>query len=257
MSDLKIYRSVDEFRRARTEMTDQVTVGFVPTMGALHHGHASLIKQSRLENQYCLVSIFVNPTQFNNSSDLEKYPRTVEADLKICQESGAQAVLLPTYEQLYSDQYRYKISESSFSKILCGLHRPGHFDGVLTVVMKLLQIARARRAYFGKKDYQQYRLIKEMAENFFLNTEIIGCETIREPDGLAMSSRNLRLSAEGRKSASSLYQAIKCSPNLAAAREFLLNKNIEVEYLEEHDHRRFVAAYIDGVRLIDNVEIDS
>lgn len=257
MSDLKIYHSVTEFRKSRAEIPSSVSVGFIPTMGALHEGHAALIRQSQIENQHTVVSIFVNPTQFNSTNDLEKYPRTMENDLKLCKDNGAQAVLLPTYEQIYTDQYRYKISESSFSKILCGLHRPGHFDGVLTVVMKLLQIVQPRRAYFGKKDYQQYLLIQEMAHSFFLNVEIIGCETVRELDGLAMSSRNLRLSAEGRKTAAHLYQAIKNSQNLTEARELLLRRNIEVEYLEEHYHRRFIAAFIDGVRLIDNVEIGS
>jgi len=257
MSEFTVYNSISQFQLFRAGLLPQQSVGFVATMGALHDGHASLIRQSRSENDHTIVSIFVNPTQFNSPADLEKYPRTLDHDLQLCRESGAQAVLLPTYEQIYTDGYRYKITESEFSKILCGQYRPGHFDGVLTVVMKLLQIVRPQRAYFGKKDFQQYLLIKNMADSFFLPTQIVSCETRREADGLALSSRNRRLTAEGRKTAALLYQAISQNGSLAEARDFLQQRKIEVEYLEEHHQRRFIAAHIDGVRLIDNVELSS
>jgi pantoate--beta-alanine ligase len=255
MSDLKVFTSIRDFITYRDELPRETLVGLVPTMGALHAGHASLIEQSAQENAVTVLSIFVNPTQFNNSEDLTKYPRTWEQDLKLAKTSGATVVISPEYSEIYADNYRYHIGENAFSKKLCGAHRPGHFDGVLTVVMKLLQITKPSRAYFGKKDFQQFQLIQDMAITFFLRTEIIGCETKREADGLAMSSRNLRLTPNGREIAPLLYRALTESKTVEAAMEFLKAHPIEVEYLEEHFNRRFIAAFIDGVRLIDNVEL--
>ncbi len=253
--ELLIFESIDEFIRYRDEHFGQKSVGFVPTMGALHEGHGSLLKRSASENEITILSIYVNPTQFNNPEDLDKYPRTWEADLDRAAASGAQIVLAPKYKEIYADGYRYKIVENDFSKILCGAHRPGHFDGVLTVVMKFLNITQAKRAYFGEKDFQQFQLLKDMALSFFLKTEIVGCPTTREEDGLAMSSRNRRLSEKGRKKAPLLFEAIKNSKSLNEAAKKLKENEIEVEYLEEHHGRRFIAAHIDQVRLIDNVKI--
>lgn len=255
MNKIKLISSLTEFQNYRHQLKASTTVGFVPTMGALHQGHASLIKNSSQNNELTVVSIFVNPTQFNNSTDLEKYPRTLEADLKLAEDSGAHIVLAPHFEEMYPDQYRYKITENEFSKKLCGAHRPGHFDGVLTVVMKLLQIVKPKIAYFGEKDYQQLLLIQQMAQAFFLDLEVKSCETIREADGLAMSSRNVRLTPEGRKIAPAIFQALKNYKNFSDSQSELKKLNIELEYLEEHFQRRFIAAYIDGVRLIDNVAI--
>lgn len=255
MNKIKLISSLTEFQNYRRQLKASTTVGFVPTMGALHQGHASLIKNSSQNNELTVVSIFVNPTQFNNSTDLEKYPRTLEADLKLAEDAGAHIVLAPHFEEMYPDQYRYKITENEFSKKLCGAHRPGHFDGVLTVVMKLLQIVKPKIAYFGEKDYQQLLLIQQMAQAFFLDLEIKSCETIREADGLAMSSRNVRLTPEGRKIAPAIFQALKNYKNFSDSQSELKKLNIELEYLEEHFQRRFIAAYIDGVRLIDNVAI--
>lgn len=250
MSKLKVFTSIADFIKYRDGLPQSTTVGFVPTMGALHEGHTALIKQSASENQLTVLSIFVNPTQFSNIEDLEKYPRTWEQDLILAEAAGANVVLHPNYNEIYADNYRYKLTENDFSKKLCGTFRAGHFDGVLTVVMKLLQIVQARKAYFGEKDYQQLYLIQDMAKTFFLRTEVVGCKTVREADGLAMSSRNKRLTASGREKAPAIYQALK-----SANRKQLSELGIEVEYLEEHFNRRFIAAYIDGVRLIDNVEI--
>ena len=250
-----VFRSVKEFIAFRDQLPADLSVGFVPTMGALHEGHASLLKRAKSENDLCVLSIFVNPTQFNNPEDLKKYPRTWEADLKIAEECGVDLVLYPEYEEMYSDNYRYILSEKEFSKKLCGAFRPGHFDGVLTVVMKLLQIVNSNKAYFGEKDYQQLQLIKDMAQNFFVRTEITPCPTLREAGGLAMSSRNVRLTAEGRKKAALLYKALKEFNKFEEAKKFLEAEKIELEYFEEHFGRRFIAAYIDGVRLIDNVAI--
>ncbi len=257
MSNLKVFKSIPEFTTYRNSVGQSQKVGFVPTMGALHDGHAELIKRSTAENDLCILSIFVNPTQFNNSEDLQKYPRTLEQDLLLAEKCGATAVLTPAFDEIYADNYRFQLSENSFSKKLCGLHRPVHFNGVLTIVMKLLQLVRANRAYFGEKDFQQFQLISEMAKAFFLQTEVVGCKTVRETDGLAMSSRNVRLSVEGRKKAPLLYQALIDFEENEKAVGFLNANGIEVEYLEEFYNRKFIAALIDGVRLIDNVEIQN
>lgn len=255
MNDLKIFESISDFIQYRDQNLISKKVGFVPTMGALHQGHASLLQRSSKENEVSVLSIYVNPTQFNNPDDLKKYPRTWEADLKVAQQNGIQIVIAPKYEEMYADNYRYKISENDFSKILCGAHRPGHFDGVLTVVMKFLNIVNPQKAYFGEKDYQQLQLIKDMTHAFFMKIKIVPCPTLREKDGLAMSSRNVRLTEEGRQKAPAIYQALKDSKSVNEAREKLQKQNIEIEYLEEHFGRRFIAAFIDQVRLIDNVQI--
>jgi len=249
-----IFHSIKEFIAYRDALPATTRVGFVPTMGALHAGHAQLLARSSAENEINVLSIYVNPTQFNNPEDLKKYPKTWEADLQLASAHGVNVVLVPVYEEIYVDQYRYQISENDFSKKLCGAHRPGHFDGVLTIVMKLLQIVRPQRAYFGEKDFQQLRLIQDLAGSFFVRTEIIPVPTMREEDGLAMSSRNVRLTPEGRKKAPLIYQALKAH-DLNIARKQLDESGIEVEYLEEIFNRRFVAAIIDGVRLIDNVAL--
>jgi pantoate--beta-alanine ligase len=255
MSELKIFHSISEYRTFRRNLLSDVSVGFVPTMGALHKGHASLIEKSAAENNLTVLSIFVNPTQFNNPDDLKKYPRTWEADVELAKAAGANVILSPKYEELYADNYRFQLSEKEFSKKLCGAHRPGHFDGVLTVVMKLLQIVNPKKAYFGEKDFQQLQLIQDMTKAFFLPVEIVPGPTVREADGLAMSSRNVRLTPEGREKAPLLLKALKDGLSFEKAKQLLGEKQIELEYLEEHFGRRYIAAYIDGVRLIDNVKI--
>jgi pantoate--beta-alanine ligase len=229
------------------------SLGFVPTMGALHAGHAALVKRARAENEEIVVSIFVNPTQFNDPKDLEKYPRTREADLALLEKSGATIVWFPRYEELYADDYRYKIEETSFSRELCGRSRPGHFAGMLTVVMKLLQIVRPTRAYFGEKDYQQLELIKGMVKTFFLRTEIVPCPTERDAQGLALSSRNTRLSEKGIAVARAFAAALaKTDEPLDQARREIASLPLEIDYVEEHFGRRFAAVFVEGVRLIDN-----
>lgn len=231
------------------------SIGFVPTMGALHAGHASLMKQASSENELTIASIFVNPTQFNNATDLEKYPKTFENDLKIASENGVDILFFPQYADIYPDGYRFKVTENDFSTKLCGAHRPGHFDGVLTVVLKLLQITGCTKAYFGLKDYQQYKLIADMAKSLFLTTEVIGLPTVREASGLAMSSRNMRLSAEGKDKASLIYKTLTQKITPKDAREILTTNGFIVDYLEDIADRRYVAASLEGIRLIDNVEI--
>lgn len=230
------------------------SIGFVPTMGALHAGHESLLERARAENDVTVLSIYVNPTQFDNENDLANYPADLERDLEIAARAGVDHVLLPAYPQIYPDGFRYRVSESELSLRLCGAHRPGHFDGVLTVVMKLLQVVGCDRAYFGEKDFQQLELVRGMAQAFFLDTEIVGCPTVRETDGLALSSRNLNLSPEARKTAPVLATTLRESPTAEEATARLQAAGFEIDYVEDIGERRFAAARIGGVRLIDNVE---
>jgi pantoate--beta-alanine ligase len=246
---------VERDRLSLASVKGPATLGFVPTMGALHAGHISLIERSRRENDFTLVSIFVNPTQFNDPKDLEKYPRTFESDLKMLEEAGADFLLYPDYNSLYPDHYRYKLQENELSRHLCGAHRPGHFDGVLSVVMKLLNIAGADRAYFGEKDYQQYLLIRGMAEAFFLRTRVIGCPTLREEDGLAMSSRNILLSPAERQQAVRFPEILNSPASLEEARKKLEEAGFAVDYVEECFARRFGAVRLGAVRLIDNFPV--
>ncbi len=231
------------------------TLGFVPTMGALHEGHRSLVRRSRAENDHTLVSIFVNPTQFDDPADLARYPRPLEHDLDVLRTEGADFVYLPRESDLYADRYRYRVSETELSKVMEGKHRPGHFDGVITVVLKLLQIASAERAYFGEKDWQQLALVRGMAEAFFLTTTIVACPTIREPDGLALSSRNQRLSPKERERAPAFFRALSSASSADAAASELRAAGFAVDYVEDRDGRRLGAVRLGGVRLIDNVPV--
>ncbi len=231
----------------------QNTVGFVPTMGALHRGHFSLVERSTAECDVTVVSVFVNPTQFSDQADLEKYPQDQEGDRAALEDYGVDYGLFPTFQMLYPDEYRYKVAESGLSAQLCGASRPGHFDGVLTVVMRLLNIVRPHRAYFGEKDYQQYLLIRDMVQSFFMDIEIVPCPTVREEDGVALSSRNRRLSAGGRKQAAAFAKQLREGNSPERIRSALESLGITVEYVAEDLGRRFGAVFVDGVRLIDNV----
>jgi pantoate--beta-alanine ligase len=207
-----------------------------------------------------VATIFVNPTQFNQSSDFEKYPKTWEADLAMCEKYGADVIFAPkSRDELYPDHYQYRVNEHALSNELCGEFRPGHFEGVLTVVLKLLNLARASRAYFGEKDHQQLTLITGMKKAFFIETDIIPCPTVREASGLAMSSRNLRLSPAEKEIAPKLYEIIANCPSPALAKEELSRLGFKVEYLVDKNldsgSRRYVAAWLGDVRLIDNVRL--
>ena len=238
------------------------SVGFVPTMGALHQGHLSLVERSRNETDLTIVSIYVNPTQFNNPNDLANYPDTLTLDLQMLEAAGVSAVFMPTYELLYPDNFAYEVDEKQFSRELCGANRPGHFTGVLTVVMKLLNIVKPQKAYFGEKDFQQLSLVKGMVEAFFLETEIIGCPIIREDDGLAMSSRNLNLTSCDRGK-SPLFNKLLSNARLSdeEIQTRLDLAGFEVDYVVTKDGRRFGAVVMGDdagpVRLIDNVEVVS
>ena len=193
------------------------TIGFVPTMGALHEGHLSLIKQSKQENEITVVSIFVNPTQFLVGEDLDKYPNRYESDKKICELAGVDYLFFPTSDAIYTkDEVLIKAPKSQ-GFILEGYKRPGHFDGMLQIVLKLLNIVNPTNAYFGKKDAQQLSLIKQMVKNFYLDINIIECDIIREPDGLAMSSRNIYLSKEERTESLLISQSLKYAAKLVGS----------------------------------------
>ncbi len=230
------------------------TVGFVPTMGALHAGHRALLERAGAENDRVVLSIFVNPAQFNDPADLAKYPRTLGSDLALA-EGLVTDVLVPTAEELYPDSYHYRVCEQQLSLELEGAHRPGHFDGVLTVVLKLLNLVQAHRAYFGEKDWQQLQLIRGMAKAFFLNTEIVACSTVRADDGLALSSRNTWLTADGRTRAAYFPKILGKSPDAATAVLELGMAGLEVDYVEDRLGMRLGAVRVGGVRLIDNVRL--
>lgn len=251
-----IVQEVAAWRSERAAQTRAgTTLGFVPTMGALHEGHLSLVRRSRAENDRTLVSIFVNPTQFDNPDDLANYPRTLDADLGLLTAEGADAVFVPHQPALYPDGYRYRVIETARSTAMEGASRPGHFDGVLTVVLKLLQIASAERAYFGEKDWQQLTLIRGMAEAFFLPTAIVAGTTVREPDGLALSSRNRRLPPADRARAPHFYRVLSSASSAEAAARELQAEGFVVDYVEDREGRRLGAVRVGGVRLIDNVRL--
>jgi pantoate--beta-alanine ligase len=234
-----------------------LTIGFVPTMGALHEGHLELIRRARIENDWVVVSVFLNPTQFNNAADFEAYPRTLKKDRAMATEAGADVIFAPQKEFLYPDDYKYRVCESDFATIFEGEHRPGHFDGVLTIVLKLFNLVQPDRAYFGEKDYQQLKLVEGMAKAFFLKVKIVPVATVREADGLAMSSRNVLLTAEGRKRAPIFHRSLTTNSTAEAVRNALNSEGIKVEYVEDFKDRRLGAVVIDNVRLIDNVPIEN
>jgi pantoate--beta-alanine ligase len=254
------------------------SVGFVPTMGALHDGHISLIKQSVKENEYTIVSIFVNPTQFLAGEDLDSYPKKTEADLKICELAGVDTVFLPTIHDIYEKDELSIEAPKTKGFILEGYNRPGHFDGVLQVVLKLFNITKPTKAYFGKKDAQQLFLIQNMVKHLFLDLTIVPCEIVREGSGLALSSRNTYLNDGEKEIALLLSKSLKIATKSIMSgelntqviksqmREIL--KDTRLEYVEIVD-REFntlekaeiqnsiilVAAFVNKTRLIDNIWI--
>jgi pantoate--beta-alanine ligase len=248
-------------------------VALVPTMGALHAGHQSLIKIAKELAENVVVSIFVNPLQFENTNDFSNYPKSLDADTKLAQEVGATFVWIPTFEEIYPNEPTI-ISAGEIGNLFEGVHRFGHFDGVLTVVKRLFDLTNPEFAVFGEKDFQQLFLIKDMVEKLGLPIKIISAPTIRDSSGLAMSSRNIRLSASDRESAIGIYRALEAAnsaPNIEAARVKLVNgigaiPNFLPDYAELIDENTFevakpdtanvraiVAGWINGVRLIDNM----
>ena len=235
---LKILKTIEELQNIRKDITSNV--GFVPTMGALHDGHISLIKKARTENDIVIVSIFVNPTQFLPGEDLDAYPRKEEADKRICDLCKVDYLFMPEISTMYSKE-EVLIKAPNKSYILEGYTRPGHFDGVLQVVLKLFGITQATNAYFGKKDTQQLSLINQMVKDLFLPINIIPCEIVREKDGLALSSRNIYLDEVQRKDALLLSQSLYTAGSLIAKGERDSNlvknkikdvmKDLDIEYV--------------------------
>ena len=252
----RVVHTVVEWRQLRAEYRAAGrTVGFVPTMGALHAGHASLFQAARRDCAVVLASVFVNPTQFDEKHDFELYPRMLDQDCALMDRAGVDVVFAPSVAEMYPNGTRYAVTENQFSRELCGAHRPGHFDGVLTVVLKLLQIADAERAYLGEKDFQQLQLIRGLCTAFFLPTEIVPCPTVREADGLAMSSRNARLSSAERALAPTFHCVLVSAPTATAARAELAAAGFAVDYVEDRENRRYGAVRLGPTRLIDNVPL--
>ncbi|WP_069300560.1 pantoate--beta-alanine ligase [Neptunicoccus sediminis] len=278
---MRIIRSKAALRTLTDEwLRGGETIGVVPTMGALHAGHLSLVGEAKAKTDRVIVTLFVNPRQFNNPDDLENYPRTEDSDAIKLAPFAVDVLYIPDPDQIYPDGFAINISVSGVSEGLCGAARPGHFDGVATVVSKLLLQTAADEAFFGEKDYQQLQVVTRLAKDLDLKTKIIGCETVREPDGLAMSSRNLRLGTEARKvapvvhhvlqdMAGKLSQGAPLSTLLPDAQQKLKAAGFgTLDYLElrsaegldpletaDRPARLFIAVWLDGVRLIDNIAI--
>lgn len=256
-------------------------VGFVPTMGALHQGHASLIQQAKLQCDFVVCSIFVNPTQFNNQADLVNYPKTEKQDQQLLSKTGCDLLFMPSTEAIYPNNYFGKtFNFGSLETVMEGKHRPGHFAGVAAVVNRLFDIITPDFAFFGEKDYQQLLIVKELAKNNHPNTKIVPVPIVREKDGLAMSSRNLRLSEPFRKESTILYHTLLQCKNwlgkhsIKTIKEKVVDifedSNLELEYFEianantlnilsdkdeKANCRAFIAAYAGKIRLIDNISL--
>ncbi len=277
---MRIVTSPDEMRRLVKETRSRgESVGLVPTMGFFHEGHLSLMRAAARDNRHVVVSLFVNPTQFGPSEDLEAYPRDLERDARMAEKAGVGCIFHPRAEDMYPQPYLTYIEVEGISSALCGAARPGHFRGVATVVAKLFHIIPADRAYFGMKDAQQLKIIRRMVEDLNFDIEIVACPTVRESDGLAMSSRNTYLEPEERKAAGALYRSLTLAAKkveegerdarkvIAALRELLDGEPlVHPEYVEAVDWRSLeplerlrgevliaLAARVGRARLIDNV----
>jgi pantoate--beta-alanine ligase len=274
---LRVYTSHKELLKS---IKHKLSVGLVPTMGSLHEGHLSLIEKAYSENDEVIVSIYVNPTQFNDKEDLKKYPRNIKEDLRKLNRFENTIVYTPENNDLYqknesSKQYDF----GSFTNLMEGKHRPGHFDGVATIIEKLFKIFNPDNAYFGEKDFQQLLLIKTLTEQLDIKTNVVGCETIREADGLAMSSRNKLMSDKERKSAKEIIKLLLWAKEVYSKFDFIQIKDeienrskfidsFKLEYFEimnleefssiskkNNETRAFMACRIGNIRLIDNIKL--
>lgn len=259
------------------------TIGFVPTMGALHRGHISLVEKSVAENDITVVSIFVNPTQFNDKNDLANYPRTLDKDLKLLGDNGCDLVFIPSVEEMYPEEDKRRFTFGFIEDVMEGKHRPGHFNGVAQIVSKLFDVVPAQKAYFGEKDFQQVAIIRKLVADCNISVEIIACPIFREKDGLAMSSRNMLLSEVQRNNAPVIFQTLKKSTGLikeysvSEVKKFVtdtINKNpeLETEYFDIVDELTLksieswsqegnkigcIAVKVGKIRLIDNIRYNS
>lgn len=247
--------TISDWRTIRGQFEGHKTIGFVPTMGNLHEGHGTLIQQSLAQNTITVVSILINPTQFNQASDFLNYPKTLSEDFALLKNLGVDYCFYPSPQAMYPDDYRFQVHEQKESIELEGAFRPGHFTGMLTIVLKLLNLIRPDKAYFGEKDYQQLTLVRDMAAAFFLPTEIIACPTARDSHGLALSSRNNRLSKEGLAKARDFARIVHHAKTAESAEQALWQAGFKTDYVRDWQNRRFAAVYVEDVRLIDNVSL--
>ncbi|MDG1850062.1 MAG: pantoate--beta-alanine ligase [Flavobacteriales bacterium] len=280
---MKIISTVSDLSLFLNANSKSRNLGFVPTMGALHLGHLSLIQKALEQNDLVLCSIFVNPTQFNNSEDLEQYPDRIQEDLKALEEAGCHAVFTPIESEIYPKDYVSKQYDFGLlDKVMEGENRPGHFEGVAAVVSRLFELVKPQKAYFGEKDFQQLTIIKSLVQQERLNLEIVACPILRESDGLAMSSRNLLLQPKAREAAARIYKRLLRVKRLASnqpipevkkwiTQAFDEDPDLTLEYFEivntadlqrsaswsDHkDHIACIACYADAIRLIDNLFIE-
>lgn len=276
---MQIFETIEALQNELSHLKGK-SLGLVPTMGALHQGHLSLIKQSLEDNDHTIVSIFVNPTQFNDPKDLEKYPRTLEKDCKLIEELGADYVFAPTANEMYPEPDTRVFSYPPQDEVMEGKYRPGHFNGMCQIVSKLFTLVNPTRAYFGEKDYQQLVIVKRMVQDLGFNIEIVGCPIVREKDGLALSSRNTLLSVDERQNAleisktlfDSVEYAKEHSPQATSTyvvNRINANKNLELQYFEIVDANTLlpvsdwnespsiigcITVFSGAVRLIDNIK---
>lgn len=278
---MKIYKTTKGLENALQKLrAESKSIGLVPTMGALHAGHLSLVKRCVEENDVCVVSVFVNPTQFNNQTDLEKYPRTLEADAALLAGAKCTIMFAPSVKQIYPKPDTRVFDFGQLDKVMEGVHRPGHFNGVGQVVSRLFDIVKPGKAYFGEKDYQQLAIIRKMVKDYKYPIQIVGCPIVREKDGMALSSRNMRLSKDERKRAVRISQTLFKSVEMAATKSLEevkqwvideINKDsiLNVEYYEIVNSETMqnvkswkdadkitgcITVYCGEVRLIDNIQ---
>lgn len=278
---MKIFKETQKLKEELRSISDKkLSHGFVPTMGALHEGHLSLVQSCRTENDICVVSIFVNPLQFNNADDLKNYPQSLEQDKKLLEQSDCDILFVPSVEEIYSIEQNFDYELGHMEKVMEGLYRPGHLKGMLTIVKRFLDIVRPKRAYFGEKDYQQLSAVNKMVKDLNLDVGIIGVPTKREENGLAMSSRNILLSEDEREEACIIHKVLSYARRNTdrhsvlelkqECEKMLEDRKIKLEYFEIADSnsleniqdwkeakqaRAFIAAYLGKVRLIDNMSL--
>lgn len=280
---MEVFESIKSLQQSLSAIGQNLTIGLVPTMGALHEGHLSIVRKAQEENDRVIVSIFVNPTQFDKKEDLVNYPNTLDADLEVLKSIGCDYVFTPNIEEVYQGKTRSESFDfKGLDQVMEGKFRTGHFDGVATIVKKLFNITKPDKAYFGEKDFQQLLIIKKMVALESIPIDIVSVGIYREDDGLAMSSRNTRLSQEQRLAAPEIYQTLLKSKKLFqngdlakvksfVKNEFIQNTELNLEYYEIADsetlksakeilpdrkYRAFIAVFADKVRLIDNIALN-
>ncbi|EKF49382.1 pantoate--beta-alanine ligase [Thermosipho africanus H17ap60334] len=278
---MKVIEKIEEMKKISREILEsKKAIGFVPTMGFLHEGHLSLVKAAKSENDITVVSIFVNPTQFGPNEDYNNYPRDLERDLSMLKDMEVDYVFVPSVEEMYPDSFSTYVEEIKLSRFLCGASRPGHFRGVCTVVTKLFNIVKPTRAYFGQKDAQQFRVLRRMVRDLNMDVELVEMPIVREPDGLALSSRNTYLNDEERKEAVRLYKSLLRAKELIESGEkdveiiknemkkILTHPLLRIDYIEIVDEENLepvekidrrviiaIAVFVGRARLIDNMII--